>query len=329
MEISILKPGIQTTVQDLGRNTFLAMAVPLSGVMDNLSARIANIAIGNDDNAAVLEFTYAAAEFKAETDILIAYAGEGAFLLCAGLRLPAERPLFIPEGETIKLINNPDGALTYLAIAGGFNIPEVLGSKSTYLIAGFGGYNGRSLRAGDSLKNQDNLGKLSQNISHSLKGIQPAWPAWYIPRSIMLPAERKTIRIFPGEEFTWFNSESIINFLTRDFKVGLNSNRMGYHLSGNKIARRRNDELLSTAVYPGTIQVTGNGDAILLMADAQTTGGYPRIGQVAAVDLPLCAQLKPNDRICFTEISRDTAEMLYIEREKQLSDFKHSINCRF
>ncbi|WP_231729846.1 biotin-dependent carboxyltransferase family protein [Pedobacter sp. Leaf176] len=329
MEISFSKPGILTTVQDNGRKNYLDQAVPLSGTLDNLSARIANIAIGNHEDVASLEFTYAAAEFRAETDILIAYAGDGAFLIANGLKLPSERPVFLPAGTIIKLINNPEGATTYLSIAGGFDLPEALESKSTYLLGNFGGLDGRSLKTGDRLFNAENISSLSQSIIKSLKGTQISWPSWYIPRSYFLPADRNTIRIFPAEEFTWFNSDSIINFLSKDFSVGLNSNRMGIQISGNKISRRKQDELLSTAVCPGTIQVTGAGEMILLMADCQTTGGYPRIGQVAAVDLPLCAQLKPNDSLRFTEISRDDAEILYIAQEKELEKFKLAIESKF
>lgn len=329
MEISISKPGILSTIQDRGRTNYLAQAVPLSGALDSLSARIANIAVGNDEDFATLEYTYAAAEFKAETDILIAYAGDGAYLTADGKKLPSERPVFIPAGRVIKLTNNPTGATTYLAIAGGFDLPQVLESKSTYLLGHFGGLEGRSLKTGDRLFNPENISFSAQKIMESLQGPDVAWPSWYIPRAYFLPADRKKIRIFPAEEFTWFNSDSIISFLSKAFSVGLNSNRMGIQLSGNKISGRKMNELLSTAVCPGTIQVTGNGEMILLMADCQTTGGYPRIGQVAAVDLPLCAQLKPNDSIHFTEISRDDAEILYIEQEKALEKFKLAVESKF
>lgn len=329
MEISLSKPGILTTVQDNGRKNYLAQAVPVSGVLDNLSARIANIAVGNEDNDATIEFTYAAAEFKAETDILIAYAGDGAFLVVDGKRIPSERAVFITSSSVVKLINNPKGATTYLSIAGGFDIPEVLESKSTYLQGNFGGLNGSTLKRGDRLKNSGKLSNLSQRIINKLQGNHISWLKWYIPRSLLLPKDRKTIRVFPAEEFMWFTCNAIISFLSNEFLIGLNSNRMGYQLSGNKIMRKKMDELLSTAVSPGTIQVTGSGDMILLMADCQTTGGYPRIGQVAAVDLPLCAQLKPKDSIRFTEISRDKAEILYIEREKELSNLKLAISSKF
>ena len=329
MTISILKPGILTTVQDGGRKNYLAQAVPISGAMDNLSARIANIALGNDEDSATIEFTYAAAAFKAETDLVIACAGDGAMLVADGVQIPSERPVFILAGTIIKLINNPEGATTYLAIAGGFEVPDVLESKSTYLLGCFGGLEGRCLKIGDRLSGGENLSSLSQKIIASIKGPKISWPAWFIPRSSLLPSDKKTIRVFPAGEFTWFTPDSIINFLSKDFFVGINSNRMGIQISGDKLSKRKQDELLSTAVCPGTIQVTGNGEMILLMADCQTTGGYPRIGQVAAVDLSLCAQLKPNDTFCFTEISFDEAEMLYIQQEKILQKIKLAVKNKF
>ncbi|MBC6111440.1 biotin-dependent carboxyltransferase family protein [Pedobacter fastidiosus] len=329
MEIKILKPGMLSSIQDLGRMDYLDQAIPVSGAMDQLSARIANKAVGNSDSDAVIEFTYAAAEFKAETEILIAYAGDGATLSVNGEKLQAERPIFIPSETVIKLVNNPDGARTYLAVAGGWNVPEVLGSNSTYLTAGFGGYGGRTLKAGDHLKSFLNLSESSSIILRELKGDKIKYLSWNIPKALLLPQDRKTIRVFPAKEFTWFDSQSIIGFLSDSFSIGLNSNRMGYHLEGNKINRVEKDELLSTAVFPGTIQVTGSGNLVLLMADCQTTGGYPRIAQVASVDLPLCAQLKPGNSIRFSEISKEEAEFLYIEREKELARLTLAINSRF
>jgi len=329
MEICILKPGVLSTIQDLGRMDYLNQAIPVSGAMDQLSARIANKAVGNSEGDAVIEFTYAAAEFKAETEILIAYAGDGATIYANGEKLPTERPIFVLAETVIKLINNPDGARTYLAIAGGWNVPEVLGSKSTYLTAAFGGYEGRILKTGDHLKSSENLSETSISILNRLRGNTIKYLQWSIPKALLLPKDHKTIRVVPAREFTWFDSQSIIGFLSDSFSIGLNSNRMGYHLEGNKINRIKNDELLSTAVFPGTIQVTGSGNLVLLMADCQTTGGYPRIAQVASVDLPLCAQLKPGDHIRFSEISKEDAEFLYIEREKELARLTLAINSKF
>lgn len=329
MQIRIVKPGLMSTIQDLGRNLYRSQAVPLSGAMDTLSARIANKAVGNGDNAAVIEFTYADAEFISETDLLIAYAGDGALLQSGEQRLPAGRPLFIPSGTNIKLTNNPYGSRTNLAVAGGWDVPEILGSKSTFLTAGFGGLDGRALKKGDVLKNDERLSDRTQKILKSLNNVKISYPAWSISRQCFLPADRKTIRMVPGNEFGWFDGRCITDLLSTPYRIGQQSNRMGYHLEGALIARLKKDELLSTAVTPGTIQVTGSGTMVLLMADCQTTGGYPRIAQVAGVDMPLCAQLKPGDAIYFKEISRREAEMLYIEREQQLHQLTTAVQIKY
>ena len=318
-----------STIQDMGRFQYLAQAVPVSGVMDTLSACIANKAVGNGDHAAVIEFTYADAEFISETDLLIAYAGDGAILQSGEQKLPVGRPLFIPSGTTIKLTHTPSGIRTYLAVAGGWDVPEILGSKSTFLTAGFGGLDGRALQKGDVIKSDERMSACTQKILFSLKNDQINYPQWSIPRQGFLPLDRKTIRVVPGNEFGWFDAQSIAGFLSAPYIIGQQSNRMGYHLEGAVLHRKKKDELLSTAVTPGTVQVTGSGSMVLLMADCQTTGGYPRIAQVAAVDMPLCAQLKPGDAIYFKEISRHEAEVLYIEREQQLQQLNTAVQSKY
>ena len=325
MQIQIIKPGILSTIQDLGRNQYLSQAVPISGAMDTLSARIANMALGNNENAAVIEFTYVDAVFKASTDILIAYAGDGALLTVNDQKLPSDRPLLIPAKSIIELKNNPKGSHTYVAIAGGWDVPEVLGSRSTFLTAKIGGLNGRTLKATDILINIEQR----EHLFRDLQSDTINYPNWSIARSLLLPDNRKNIRVVLANECSWFSDQSIADFLSTPYAIGINSNRMGYHLEGMAIDRIKKDELLSTAVTPGTIQVTGSGNMVLLMADCQTTGGYPRIAQVATVDLPLCAQLKPGDKINFTEISRHEAEMLYLEREQQLQQLTAAIQYKF
>ncbi len=318
MQISLIKPGFLSTLQDLGRWGYLSQAVPVSGAMDTLSARIANKAVGNEDQAAVIEFTYADAKFVADTNILVAYAGDGAVFKAEIQYLPSERPVFILAGTVISLIKNPKGSRTYLAVSGGWDVPEVLGSRSTYLTASFGGLQGRQLQRGDTLFNRNPLSATAKNILNKLSGDRVNFPDWGIARQLFLPAQPKFIRVVPAQEFNWFDGRSVFDFLSSPYRLSLRSNRMGFHLDGARMDRLVKKDLLSTAVAPGTIQVTGNGSMILLMADCQTTGGYPRIGQVAAVDLPLCGQLNPGDEIYFKEICRHEAEILYLEREQQL-----------
>ena len=329
MQISIIKPGILSTVQDLGRMAHLAEAVPVSGAMDWLSAAIANIACGNDINSAIIEFTYADAVFTMDTDVLIAYSGDGAFLNTNDDILPAGKAIYVPAGTTITLTPNPEGCRTYLAIAGGWDVPIVMGSRSTCLVAGFGGYNGRILKKGDLLTGCAEVTAVTKKIIESLRGNNIKFANWRVAREMFLPADLKTIRAVPGPEFTRFSATSILNFLFLPYTLTADSNRMGYRLQGEQITTTNRKELISTAVTPGTIQISGDGAPILLMADCQTTGGYPRIAQVAAVDMPLCAQLKPGDEIFFREISRHEAEMLYLERQEELKQLQEAIRVKY
>lgn len=329
MKISIIKPGLLSTVQDMGRYRYLSQAVPVSGAMDELAHRLANKAIGNNDHDATIEFTYADASFKAETTILISYSGDGAFLLYNNEVMPAEKPLLFLAGSVITLINNPVGMRTYLAIAGGWDVPEVMESKSTYLTAAFGGFKGRALQKGDILVSGDLLSEVSNRILNQLIERSLTYPNWRISRESLLPVKRQELRVVLANEISWFDAPSIISFLTNTYTIDLRSNRMGYHLSGKPLVRKVKKELLSTAVTPGVIQVTGSGDLVILLADCQTTGGYPRIAHVAAVDLPLCAQLKPGDVIQFSEISRDEAEELYLEREHDLLLISMAISLKY
>lgn len=328
MQLKIIKPGLHTSIQDLGRTQYLSQAVPLSGAMDPLSARLANLAIGNMEHHAVLEFTYANASFQCTTDLLLAYAGGGAALTVEGQMLPAKRALFLPAGSLVTLVNSKTGIRTYLAIAGGWDVPTVLGSKSSYLPAGLGGYQGRLVKKDDLLNSCNTHSPVTAKLLDQLGGQSLSHSTWGIPAHFLRPAEKSILRIFPGREISWFEPDSIINLLAEPFQVDLKSNRMGILLKGKAIRKKLNEELLSTAVCPGTIQVTGNGEMILLMADCQTTGGYPRIAQVAMVDLPLCAQLKPHEQIYFSLISAIEAESLYFDQETELQRLALAIELK-
>jgi antagonist of KipI len=328
MQINILKPGLHTSIQDLGRTAYSSQAVPISGAMDTLSARIANLVIGNLQTDAVLELSYGNAAFMCETDVLISYAGAGSTLTVSNQKLPSKRPIFLPAGTLAELVNHEPGVRTYLAIGGGWEVPVVLGSRSTYLPAAFGGYRGRLLKKGDVLTACDHLSRTGNEIFNHLLGKQPKYTLWGVPDRVLTPADVDTIRIFPGREINWFEPNSIISLLENTFQIDLKSNRMGSRLKGPLMHKIVTEELLSTAVCPGTIQVTGSGEMVLLLADCQTTGGYPRIAQVAAVDLPLCAQLKPNDQITFSLISLAEAEALYYEQEAELCRLAQAIHVK-
>jgi antagonist of KipI len=331
MRIKIKKPGLLSTIQDEGRIKFLAQAVPISGALDQLSSRIANKLLGNADNDAVIEFTYGGIKFIAETDCLIALVGHGAFFKTNDIKTPLNRPVFIPQGTQVSIENNTNGSHSYLAVAGGWNVPEVLGSKSTFLTASFGGFEGRQLQENDELISNQQTSLTTQIILNQLKGENINYTKWSVPPKQFLTNTTSTIRIILGREFDWFDESAIADFLTKPYQLTANCNRMGYHLKGSVLNRKNThqQELLSTAVAPGIIQVTGSGALILLMADCQTTGGYPRIAKVAEVDMPLCGQLKPGDLLNFEPISMKQAEILYLNQENDMRKLNHAIQFKF
>jgi antagonist of KipI len=329
MKIRISKPGLLSTLQDLGRTGYLSQAVPRSGVMDLLASGVANKAVGNADDCTVIEFTQSGAAFIAESDLLLALSGGGACLSTGEGRLPSDKPVFVPAGTVLHLKHSSLGSRSYLAVAGGWDVPEVLGSRSTYLTAGIGGLNGRALVQNDVLSNRNQLSPVSQAVWNSLRGEVLNYPKWSIARDTLLPEDRFIIRVIPAREVNWFEEASFNNFLSQPYTVGHNSNRIGYRLEGPVINRAANNELLSTAVTPGTIQVTGDGSLVLLMADCQTTGGYPRIAQVAAVDLPLCAQLQPGNNIRFVAITCKEAEKLYIDFMNNVKKIDIAIGMKY
>ncbi|RZK73504.1 MAG: biotin-dependent carboxyltransferase family protein [Pedobacter sp.] len=329
MQLSVIKPGVFSTIQDLGRTAYLGQGVPLSGAMDQLSSILANIALGNEETEATLEVSYANAEFITDTDILLSYCGYGALMVIDDINIPASRPVFIPKGHVVKLINNSMGSRTYIAVAGGWNVPDILGSKSTYVTGGFGGLNGRTLQKGDVLSSTHQFHSTTAKILEQLKSPGINYTSWSIKHVTKEPGKHTEIRVVPGQEMEWLDTNSILSFLSDEYLLSNQANRMGLNLNGRKMKRKNIEELLSTAVVPGTIQVTGDGSLILLMADCQTTGGYPRIAQVAAVDLSLCGQLKPDDAINFVAISKEEAENLYLEQRKELYKIKSSISNRY
>lgn len=328
MQIEIIKAGIYTTVQDMGRFFYRSLGVPVSGAMDNYSARIANMVVGNSEDSAVIEFTLAGASFKTLTDVVIAYAGGGAVYKTGDRIIDPNKPVFIPANSIINLIASSSGCRSYLAISGGWNVEKVLESRSTYVPAAIGGYKGRILQAGDILSNDEqSCSVLSHKIIDALRGDKIKQANWHLRNELNFGERHHLIRVIKGREFDWFGNTD--NFFSQPFTVSLHSNRMGYRLEGVKIHAEKKTELLSSAVLPGCIQVPHSGEIIMLMADCQATGGYPRIAQVALVDLPLCGQIKPGDAITFALISADEAEQLYVQQINGLNEAAESIKRKY
>jgi antagonist of KipI len=310
MEVRIARAGMMTTVQDAGRSGFRGSGVPLSGPMDPFAFRVANMLAGNPDDLAGLEITLSGPELEFSQDVRIALCG------AEFSGLPSWRPLLARAGERVRLGECRRGCRAYLAVAGGISVPQVMGSRSTYLRGGIGGFHGRALRDGDLLE----------------AGSDPAAPAprrpegsFFVSPSLMpaysaSPAVR-AVRGAQAEEF----SEALC---TGQFRVTAHSDRMGLRLGGGAIGRHSGGELASSAVAPGTVQVPPDGQPIVLMADAQSIGGYPQAAHVITVDLPIMAQLRPGDVLRFREVPLDEAQHALLKRERELAVLREGVRQR-
>lgn len=327
--ITIKKTGLLTTIQDLGRYGFQKYGVIVSGAMDSLAHRIANLLVGNEEFLPTLEITVIGPTIQFHGDTVIAICGGDLSPTINGNPVRSWRPVFVKKDSELKFGRCKKGSRVYLAVAGGFSIPTVMKSKSTYLRAGIGGYKGRALKSGDQLL-FEKPGTLSMKIITYLSKIDGAdfiEEKWSVASAYM-SGERR-IRIIKGGEFHLFTKESQEGIFNTAFKVSPQSDRMGYRLKGQTLRLEKTEEMLSEAVCFGTIQVPADGDPIILLADRQTTGGYPRIGHVASVDLPLIAQAKPGDHLFFTEISHQEAQRLYLEKEKEIVYIKRGILYKY
>lgn len=301
-EVEILKPGVATTVQDLGRTSFLGAGVPGGGAMDRLAARVANMLVGNPEGAAVLETTMAGPVLHFNFEAVVAVCGA----TFSGVR--SWQPFVINAGETLTLTELESGCRGYVAVAGGFVVPQVLGSASTYLRAGLGGFEGRTLRKGDRLLTGHTDGVARGHVEH-----------WHISPTV-LPAysTRPVVRVTRGAQWDWFPEGSQYKFFENRYGVLPKSDRMGVRLIGAPLVLHSPHEMVSEAVAFGSIQVPPEGQPIILMADRQTIGGYPKIADVISVDLPLLAQLRPGDSVIFTSVSLVEAQEVLLAQEHAL-----------
>ncbi|RCW51870.1 biotin-dependent carboxyltransferase family protein [Paenibacillus prosopidis] len=331
--IKVLRPGLLTTVQDLGRYGFQKYGVVAGGVMDTGAARTANWLVGNADREAVLEITLTGTELVIESEMVIAVCGGDMSVTIDGQAMPLWRPVLIRAGAVVKFSAYRSGCRSYLAAAGGFDVPEVMGSRSTYLRGSIGGFEGRAMKAGDVLAvKQPSL--LSARIHAALSaGFEGGFSAsnWHASHfAIAENLAEPIIRAIPGTHFDLFTPGSQEDLFNQTFRIGVQSDRMGCRLEGTqKLQLSSPAEMLSEAVANGTVQVPPDGNPIVLLADRQTTGGYPRIAQVATVDIPVFAQLKPGDRFRFEAVTQQEAERLYLDGERDMQLLKAAISYKF
>jgi biotin-dependent carboxylase-like uncharacterized protein len=298
MTVRILKPGLQTTVQAGPRTGQRHLGVPASGAADALSLALANHLVGNAAFAPALETTLTGATVRFERDCFVAITGARARVRLNGERVKRHRTLAVAGGDQLEIGPAKAGARNYLALAGGIAVDEVLGSASTYLPAGFGGFRGRALRVDDVLA----LGPCS-NAPAMLK----------TPKDFRPPASTSwALRACYGAEVDLLDKESRFDLFDTNFSVGNRADRMGLQLEGARFAVKSGGRLASAPVFPGTIQCPEDGRPFLLSIDAQTIGGYPRVAQVARVDRHLIGQLRPGDhvRLLWRDIASAREELL-------------------
>ncbi len=334
MTVKVLHPGLLTSIQDLGRYGYQKYGVIVSGGMDSYSLRLANLLVGNEENEGVLEISLAGPSLKLRKATLFAITGGDLSPTINGEPVPLGRPVYLKQEGILQFGACKSGCRCYLAIAGGFAVPRIMGSKSTYLRAGIGGYQGRALQAGDELALDLPGRRAGKLIEYLVK--QPAakessffTTSWYAGREhIPLPGGAVSIRIIAGSQFAQFSELSRQRFLQEEYQITPQADRMGYRLSGPALQLTEPLEMISEAVVLGTVQVPPDGNPIILLADRQTAGGYPKIGQVAAVDIAIVAQIKPGRKICFVKISLNEAEQLYLAREEHLCQLAKAIQLK-
>lgn len=327
MGIMIREPGLLSTVQDQGRNGYQKDGVIVSGAMDSLAARITNMLVGNWFSEAVLEMTLKGAKMEFQHDALIAVGGGDMTPSIDGGLVPMYRPVVVRSRSVLHFGTVQAGCRAYMAIAGGLDVPFVMNSYATYLRAGIGGFKGRSLQKDDVLP----IGSLSEKNEAIFAKVDRGEDFSGLVQSVspeLLPhlSRNPTVRAFKGRQYNWFTDDSQEAFFEETFSVTTESDRMGYRLSGAGLTFSENRNLLSEAVANGTIQVSSDGTPIILLADRQTAGGYPKIGQIATVDLPVVAQLKPGDAIMFKKISHDASQALLLERTEALHSLQRKID---
>lgn len=328
MSISVLNPGLLTTIQDRGRYGYEKYGVIVSGAMDQYSMRIANILVGNDENEGVLEITLIGPALKIKKGNLISITGADISPTINEKKVPMGRPIYLNEDCVLKFGKCVNGCRAYIAIAGGIDVPLIMDSKSTYLRFGIGGQDGRALKKGDVI----NIGKknsISLGIIDKIKVLNKkesfVYTKWYVKNFIINENSPIYIRVFEDMQFKNIKEESIKDFFSKPFIIDSKSDRMGYRLNGPKVELSEKLEMISGEVSLGTIQIPPDGNPIILLADRATAGGYPKIAHVALYDIPKLVQLKPNDKIIFKKITLKEAEDLYLKREMYIEELKKSI----
>lgn len=317
MGISVIKAGLLTTLQDLGRFGYRKDGIIVSGAMDLMALKIGNLLLGNPEQTAGLECTLQGPELLFESNQLIAITGGDLSPQINDAPVKMWRPHFIKKGNVLKFGAAIRGCRAYITVFGGFDIPVVLGSGATYLKAGFGGWEGRALKKYDVLPFKNVYSGNVRNFN------------WSLDLKVYPDLSDPVIRILEGPEYHLFSEKSKWHLSEQVYLVTKEADRMGYRLEGPVLGLVEPKEMLSAAVAFGTIQVTGKGDAIVLMADHQTTGGYPRIAQVITADLTKLAQLRAGQHIQFKFVTLAVAQAALVKMDQQIRQLKQTLTFKY
>ena len=287
--LKVIRAGLYTSVQDGGRIGLRQSGISYCGALDKPALQIANLLVGNDADAAALEITLGQCSFEFERDGWFALTGAGCDATLDGAAVWTGWRLQVKAGQRLTLNRPTRGMRSYLAVSGGIDVPQVMNSYSTDLKTGIGGFEGRLLKDGDVLP----LGKPQRDFAEGQGVKQLLWS--------------NRIRALPGPEYHEFEKASQDAFWRLPWQLSPQSNRMGYRLQGQQLARTTDRELVSHGLLPGVIQVPGNGQPIVLMNDAQTTGGYPRIACIIEADMYHLAQIPLGQPIHFVPCTLEEA----------------------
>ncbi len=305
--VEIISPGMLTTIQDLGRFGYQAQGINTSGAMDDFALRVANILVGNPQGEACLEITLVGPTLVFHDDVIIAITGGDLGPCIDGFSVPMWESLYVKKGSTLSFSGIRWGARAYISFQGGIFVDKVMGSKSTDVRAKIGGLEGRALKEGDRFF-------VGLPLDRSVVGRR-------IPSDLLpLYSNHPTLRVVMGPEDDHFTPSSIELFLSQDWVVTENADRMGYRLEGEPLKHSdRGAEIISDGIALGSVQVPKDGKPIVLLKDRQAVGGYPKIATVISVDVPLIAQLKMNDRLNFKKVSLKEAVRELRDRERVLA----------
>ncbi|MCB2307691.1 biotin-dependent carboxyltransferase family protein [Clostridium estertheticum] len=311
--MKILKPGMYTTIQDIGRYNFQKSGMSVSGAMDQFSLRVANILVGNKDSEACLEATLFGLKIKFAGDALIAVTGANLMPRINNKAIDMWSGIKVLDGDELSFETAQSGCRSYIAIEHGIDVPEVMGSKSTYVKGKVGGFQGRMLKAGDEIK----IGASAENEFTSIKKL----PNELIP----LYSKDNIVRVVMGPQDDYFTVDGINTFFDCEYKVTSEADRMGYRLSGPKISHITSADIISDGITMGSVQIPGDGAPIIMMADRQTTGGYTKIATIITPDINIVGQLKPGDSIRFKLISIEEAHVIYRKYMKDFDSIRESM----